>query len=160
MLSMFRRTPQLIVSPLGAEAAQACAGIHRKCFAYPWSASEIETMVASAGSVAHAGIEPASGRLLGFVISRKVIDEAEVLTIAVDPDFRKIGVGAALLESHLKDLAMARVRRLFLEVEEGNAAARKLYAKFAFSEAGRREGYYRASGGARAAALVLRKDVI
>ena len=160
MLSIFRRTPQLIIAPLAADAAPACAAIHRKCFAHPWSASEIETMTASAGSVSHAGIDPRSERTLGFIISRRVIDEAEVLTIAVDPDYRKLGVGTALLEAHLSDLAMVRVRRLFLEVEEGNAAARKLYAKFGFSEAGRREGYYRLAGGGRATALVLRKDVI
>jgi ribosomal-protein-alanine N-acetyltransferase len=160
MLSMFRRTPQIVVEPLAAEAAPVCAGIHSKCFAHPWPASEIETMTASSGSVAHGALDSKSGRVLGFILSRKVVDEAEVLTIAVDPEFRKLGIGAALLEAHLQELAMARVRRLFLEVEEGNAAARRLYAKFGFVETGRREGYYRAAGGGRAAALVLRKDVI
>ena len=93
MLSMFRRTPQLIIAPLEAERGPGVAPASTECFAHPWSASEIENMAASSGSVAHGRDRPRSGRILGFIISRKVIDEAEVLTIAVDSDCRKLGVG-------------------------------------------------------------------
>lgn len=160
MLPVFRRAPQVLVEPLSSADASACASIHRKCFAHPWSHSEIESMAASAGSVAHSAVDSRTGRLLGFVISRKVLDEAEVLTIAVDPDFRKLGVGATLLDIHVQSLAVERIRQLFLEVEEGNVAARKLYAKFGFGEVGRRTGYYRKPDGGRAEALTLRKQII
>lgn len=116
-------------------------------------------MATSANSTAHAAVDDRSDAILGFIISRRVLDEAEVLTIAVAPEHRRSGVGAALLEFHLATLALQRVSRLFLEVDEGNASARALYAKFGFVEMGRREGYYRTSDGKRATALTMRKDV-
>jgi ribosomal-protein-alanine N-acetyltransferase len=117
-------------------------------------------MATSAASIAHAAVDDSSAAILGFIISRKVLDEAEVLTIAVAPEYRRRGTAAALLECHLSHLAMERVRRLFLEVDEANRAAKGLYAKFGFVEKGRREAYYRTSGGTRSAALVMQKDVI
>ena len=117
-------------------------------------------MATSSNTSGLAVIDDRSGQLLGFVISRIVLDEAEVLTIAVDADCRRRGVAAMLLEAHLSELAMERVRRLFLEVDEGNAAARALYKKFGFVEKGRRDGYYRKADGSRASALIMQKDVI
>lgn len=117
-------------------------------------------MAASTNMVGLAAVDGGSESMLGFIISRKVLDEAEVLTIAVAAEHRRKGVAAALLEDHLSILAMERVRRLFLEVEEGNSAARALYERFGFVEKGRREGYYRKADGLRATALILQKDVI
>jgi ribosomal-protein-alanine N-acetyltransferase len=51
------------------------------------------------------------------------------------------------------------VRTVFLEVDDDNIAARRLYARSAFREVGRRDGYYPRSGGAAGAALVLRRDL-
>lgn len=117
-------------------------------------------MTVAAHSTAHAAVDDDTGAVLGFVISRSVLDEAEVLTIAVSSEFRRNGVAAVMLDAHLSTLALKRVCRLFLEVDEGNVAARALYAKFGFVENGRREGYYRTADGRRATALILRKDVI
>lgn len=117
-------------------------------------------MTTSANSIAHAAVNGRSGAVLGFIISRKVLDEAEVLTIAVGPEHRRQGVAAALLEVHLSTMAMERVRHLFLEVDEANVPAKTLYARFGFVEKGRREGYYRTEDGSRATALIMRKDVI
>jgi ribosomal-protein-alanine N-acetyltransferase len=160
LFSFFRRTPSFTVQEMDAGAASACAAIHQRAFAHPWPVSEIEAMAASAGSVAHVAVTGKSDEVIGFVISRKVVDEAEVLTIAVDPGYRRLGVAVCLLEEHLTALAMGRVRRLFLEVNEGNAAALRLYQRFGFVEAARRPGYYRNAEGGRSNALVLRKDLI
>ena len=146
--------------PLEASDASFCASIHGKCFAHSWSSCEIETMTTSANSIAHAAVDGRAGGVLGFIISRKVLDEAEVLTIAVDPEYRRQGVAAALLEVHLSAMAMDRVRHLFLEVDQANVPAKALYARFGFVEKGRREGYYRTEDGNRATALIMRKDVI
>ncbi|MFN3890051.1 MAG: ribosomal protein S18-alanine N-acetyltransferase [Beijerinckiaceae bacterium] len=145
--------------PLEASDAAVCAGIHRQCFAHPWPVTEFESLALSASSIAHAAVDDRSHAVLGFIISRRVLDEAEVLTIAVDRERRRNGVGSALLEFHLSTLGLQRVSRLFLEVDEGNAPARALYARFGFVENGRREGYYRTADGDRAAALTMRKDV-
>ena len=117
-------------------------------------------MATSSNTSALAAVDGGSGDLLGFVISRIVLDEAEILTIAVASGCRRRGVAAMLLEMHLSELAMERVRRLFLEVEEGNVGARALYNKFGFVEKGRREGYYRKPDGSRASALIMQKAVI
>lgn len=117
-------------------------------------------MTTSANTSGLAAVDDGTGDLLGFVLSRIVLDEAEVLTIAVASGSRRRGVAAMLIESHLSDLAMERVRRLFLEVEEGNNGALALYKKFGFVEMGRREGYYRKPDGSRASALIMQKAVI
>jgi ribosomal-protein-alanine N-acetyltransferase len=98
-------------------------------------------------------------RLAGFVLSRRVLDEAEILTIAVAVEFRRKGLGGALLGAHIARLAAMGVKELFLEVEAGNAAARALYASFGFHQVGERRGYYRKSAGPAATALVLRRNL-
>lgn len=62
-------------------------------------------------------------------------DEAEVLNIAVAPDFQRLGIGRALLKA-------TAARTLFLEVRESNAAARAFYQSLGFRQTGRRRGYY------------------
>ncbi len=116
-------------------------------------------MATAASNIAHAATDDQSN-ILGLVISRKVLDEAEVLTIAVATEYRRQGVAAEVLEVHLQALRMQSVRQLFLEVDEANVPARALYSRFGFVEKGRREGYYRKADGGRATALILRKDVI
>ena len=90
-----------------------------------------------------AGAEPARGQpTVGFALSRGTLDEEELLLIAVLPDYRGRGIGAALLERFI-EAARARGRiRLFLEMREGNPA-HSLYRRFGFEPIGRRRNYYR-----------------
>lgn len=79
----------------------------------------------------------------GFTLSRQVIDEEELLLIAVTPSARGRGVGGALLRQFI---AMAEARgsvRLFLEMRSGNPAER-LYLQSGFVPVGLRPNYYRA----------------
>jgi len=71
-----------------------------------------------------------------------VVDEAELLKIAVVPAWRRQGIGRALLQDVFTSAARAGARRLFLEVRQRNLAARELYRKTGFTEIGRRQGYY------------------
>ena len=89
------------------------------------------------------GREPADGAgAVGFALSRGVLDEEELLLIAVDPAFRGRGIGAALLRRYI-DAAEARGKtRLFLEMREGNPAE-SLYRRAGFEAIGRRRNYYR-----------------
>ncbi len=91
----------------------------------------------------------------GAVLARVAADEAEVLTLAVLPAARRRGLGGALLAAAAREAARRGARTLFLEVAEGNAAARALYAAAGFAPVGRRPRYY--PGGADA--LVLRLDL-
>ena len=84
----------------------------------------------------------ASGGLLGWSCFLLVVDEAELLKIAVVPAWRHHGFGRALVRDVVAGAARLGARRLFLEVRAGNLAARALYRKTGFTEIGRRKGYY------------------
>lgn len=96
-----------------------------------------------------AGPVPADGALhhapglIGYVVAWCVVDEAEIANIAVAPEARGLGVGAALLDAAVGDARTLGATTMFLEVREGNSAARRLYASRGFTEIGRRRGYYR-----------------
>lgn len=86
------------------------------------------------------------GQLAGFAACSRVLDEATLLALAVDPGHRRRGVGGALLGKTLGALAGAGLRRCLLEVRASNTAAIALYRHQGFLEDGRRRGYYPARG--------------
>ena len=77
-------------------------------------------------------------QVLGFLVSRALVDEREILNVAVDPAYRGRGTGRSLVERELQMGAAA----WFLEVRESNAAALALYRRAGFQEAGKRAAYY------------------
>jgi ribosomal-protein-alanine acetyltransferase len=78
-------------------------------------------------------------RVTGFLVSRSAgPDECEILNVAVSPDFRRMGVGSALVASLLAGFRGA----VFLEVRASNHAAVDLYKSLCFKEVGRRSDYY------------------
>jgi ribosomal-protein-alanine N-acetyltransferase len=160
MVFSFRKVAQPVLRPLQSDHADQCAALHAACFAHSWSAQEFETLLASAAVSGEAAVDPASDDLRGFILTRRAADEAEILTIAVDVALRRRGVGRALLANHLSRLPMLGAKKLFLEVEQENAAAIALYARFGFREVGQRPGYYRKNDGTAATALVLRRDLL
>src|SRR5690606_33649960 len=90
----------------------------------------------------------------GFVLARLAAGEAEILTIAVRRACQRTGLGRLLMDGVLRHLHAERAEALFLEVDEGNAAALALYRRLGFRQVGQRPGYYRQFGGA--GALVMR----
>jgi ribosomal-protein-alanine N-acetyltransferase len=131
------------------------AHLHAASFHRGWSDTEIERMLLDRHVLAHRAV---SGRALaGFILSRMVVDEAEILSVAVAPRSRSRGLARRLLDLHLRRLAGLGTRSVFLEVEEGNEPALRLYRRAGFRQVGRREGYYQESRGA--AALILRRDL-
>lgn len=159
MIFRLRRTTPSTIRALRVDRAEECAAIHRSAFAHPWSAGEIATLLASASTLGSAALNPATGRMRGFAISRLAADEAEILTIAVDRSWRGRGVGRDLLREHLSRATLSGARAMFLEVDHANAPAIALYVGFGFVKVGRREGYYRGPDGKPATALVMRKDL-
>jgi len=151
------RSSPPVIRPLRIDKAEDCARLHGASFAHPWSAEEVAALIASASTVAAAALDPASGQLRGFVLARLAADEAEILTIAVDPTLRGKGVGRALLAESLRQAARAGARTIFLEVAQDNAAALALYKRLGFVKVGDRTGYYRRKDGQRATAIVMLK---
>lgn len=124
------------------------AAIHVEAFEAPWDAASLSSLLTSPGVFVEAEAD-------GFILTRVVADEAEILTLAVRPSARRSGLGARLVEAAVVRAAALGVERMFLEVAKDNVAARALYARTGFSEAGRRRGYYSRNDGSREDALVL-----
>ena len=82
----------------------------------------------------------------GFALTRRVLDEAELLLLAVAPRHRRRGVGAALLRAVAADARVAGCAKLHLEVRSGNPAV-DLYLAHGFAKQGERRGYYRGRDG-------------
>lgn len=126
------------------------ARLHALAFTMPrpWSADEIAALMQSP-------LVFALTESHGFLMSRAVANEAEMLTIAVAPDARRQGTGARLLSRFLTEARTRGAERAFLEVATDNTAAIALYAGAGFLPAGRRRGYYRTSSGQAVDALVM-----
>lgn len=146
------------VLPAGTQDADRLAGLHEASFRRGWSAQEFEGLLVEANVVGDRAM--AGARLAGFVLSRLAADQAEILSVAVAAAYRGRGVARRLLGVHLRRLAGYGATSVFLEVDEGNVPARRLYAGLGFSQVGRRERYYGNAGGDGAAALVLRLDLV
>jgi [ribosomal protein S18]-alanine N-acetyltransferase len=101
----------------------------------------------------------AGSKITGFIMLRLVEDEAEILSVAVDRARRGRGLARNLLNLHLRRLAGLGARAVFLEVDEHNSAAIRLYDRAGFHEISRRPNYYPGTGAKSAAALVLRRDL-
>jgi [ribosomal protein S18]-alanine N-acetyltransferase len=83
-----------------------------------------------------------AGSAVGFIVARQVMDEWEIENIAVTGSARRCGLGTRLLGEFLDLVRQRGGKTVFLEVRESNLAARALYGKWAFLEAGRRKMYY------------------
>ncbi|MEJ5358523.1 MAG: ribosomal protein S18-alanine N-acetyltransferase [Desulfobacterales bacterium] len=139
------------MSPWRAEHAAAddldrLVALESACFPEPWGAESLAAPPNPALEESLVVRAPGGGEPIGFLRYRVVEDEAEVLRLAVHPGWRRRGVGASLLAEGLCRIARRGGRRVFLETEASNAAARAFYRAFGFLEIARRRGYYRAGG--------------
>jgi [ribosomal protein S18]-alanine N-acetyltransferase len=145
------------LSEAGPRDAAALAELHAASFQRGWSDGEFERLLIERNVVAHRAM---MGRTLaGFILSRMAAGDAEILSVAVASPRRGRGLARALLHLHMRRLAGLGVRAMFLEVDEDNAPARRLYERAGFREVGRRPGYYQQANGNAATALVLRRDL-
>lgn len=160
MIEFFTRLlsrSEVTLSQAGVRDAAAFAALHATAFPRGWSEDEFERLLMDRKVVAHRAMS--GGNVTGFVLSRLAADQAEILSISVALSSRGRGLGRQLLDLHLRRLAGLGVKALFLEVDEANVPARRLYARAGFREVGRRPAYYPQPGGQPSAALVLRRDL-
>jgi ribosomal-protein-alanine N-acetyltransferase len=147
----------LAIEPASPRDAAKLAQLHGASFHRGWGEGEFEQMLAERNTLVH---RLRQGRkTIGFAVSRMAADEAEILSIAVDAKHRGRGLSRNLLLTHLGHLAGRGVRIVFLEVEENNHPARRLYERAGFSVAGRRERYYKQPGGEQLNAVLMRRDL-
>ena len=134
--------PLIEIRAACAADASAMSAIHAACFAKSWDALEIGQFVGVPGCLGLVALTSAAQAPQGFLIVRSAGDEAELLTLAVDPAWRRLGLAMALLAAATGALRGAGSKRLFLEVDQGNSAARGLYQSLGAVVVGRRPRDY------------------
>jgi len=154
--SMFSGAKPTLSEAKPSDAAPLCA-LHGACFHRGWSEDEFERLLVDRGVITHRAMIGAA--LVGFIMSRLIEVEAEILSVAVTASRRGRGLARSLLDLHMRRLAALGVRTIFLEVDEANVPARRLYERAGFQAVGHRPGYYPQSGGRHPSALVLRCEL-
>lgn len=158
MIKLWMAPAGLHVEPGVMRDAPDLARIHARSFYRGWPSSEFESFLGEATTPVYVACD-ARRRIAGFALIRLAADEAELLTIAVDPKWRGKKVGHALMRAAFDDLLLSPARRMFLEVDEQNAAAIRLYDREGFSTIAARKGYYPRPDGSAATALVMARDL-
>ncbi|MGH6735459.1 MAG: GNAT family N-acetyltransferase [Methyloceanibacter sp.] len=147
---------EILVSQAAPFDAALMASIHAACFAKAWDEAAMATFIAGPGTLCLVGYAGDFGPVpAGILIARRAADEAELLTLAVAPACRRLGLARALLIEAAEQLRTGDVKRLFLEVEEGNAAALALYRSLGAMPVGRRPAYYESGADAAIFSLAL-----
>lgn len=131
--------------------AAAMAATHATSFDRPWSEIEFEELLASG---AFAVAEPG-----GFIMVRVAADEAEILTLAVEPARRRQGIGLALIRAACHEAERHGAEAIFLEVALDNEAALKVYERARFEKVAVRPHYYPRPGGRKVDAQILSRPL-
>jgi ribosomal-protein-alanine N-acetyltransferase len=140
---------------VGAEEAAMLAAIHEECFPSYWDNDAFNDFFAVEGTyalLAERGSEAAA-----MMVWRLAGEQADIITLAVRPAFRRQGLARTLLAEALNQLRAQGAQTLFLDVEDGNHAAIRLYEQAGFAHQRRRKLYYRQKDGSYTDALVMKK---
>lgn len=116
------------------------AQLEAQCFSDPWSEKSIASELENPLSLWLVAEE--NDQVFGYVGSQTVLDESDMMNVAVDPRFRRQGIARALIETLIAELAKMGSRCLRLEVRVSNENARALYARMGFQQLGLRKNYY------------------
>ena len=139
--------------PMTADHVPAVAELEKLCFTTPWSERSVASELDNPLSLWLVALDGEA--VVGYVGSQSVMDEADMMNIAVLPDYRRLGIAQSLVTALCDRLARNGVHSLTLEVRASNQPAKALYAKLGFTEAGRRPNYY---SNPKEDACILRKE--
>jgi [ribosomal protein S18]-alanine N-acetyltransferase len=119
-----------------------------------WTRSQLAGILPMDGVSLTLAREEGDGAIIGFSLVRTVADESELLLLAVLPARQHEGIGRRLLDDFMDRTGASGVRRVHLEVRDGNPAV-AMYRAAGFEQAGKRRNYYHAPDGSRFDALTL-----
>ena len=143
----------MMIVPMNESHVAQVAELEKICFSDPWSEKSVASELNNSLSCWLVAEE--NGVVTGYVGSQTVIDESDMMNVAVHPDHRRKGIAEALILALSADLKERQNQCLTLEVRASNATAIALYEKTGFAEVGRRKNYYR---NPKEDALILRKE--
>lgn len=115
------------------------------CFSAPWSEESFEKEIME-NRMAFYIVAEIGGRMAGYAGLWCIVDEGHITNVAVHPDFRRRGIGEAMLSVMLDHTVKNGILSHTLEVRASNAPAISLYSKFGFEPAGIRKNYYEDNG--------------
>ena len=136
-----------------AEVARLAASMFPKL----GTPDDVEQHLMDDTAVSYVATASGARLVVGFVIGRIVGDDAEVLWVGVDPEWRRNGVGAHLLNGFERGAVRLGAKRIVFEVAHDNAAALGLYGKVGYARVGERPAYYARPDGTTADAAILAK---
>lgn len=136
-----------------AEHCHSVAELEAACFSLPWSENAIRSELEN--PLAFWLVAIMDAKVVGYVGSQSVMDEADMMNLAVDTAYRRKGIAKQLVNALISNLKDNSVRSLTLEVRVSNSSAIALYTNMGFEEVGRRPGYYQKP---KEDALILRKE--
>ena len=142
-LSLRVKQVAVTMRPANSSDLDAIAAIERLSFGDPWSTAEFESVLSLAHTIFLVALSGANEEIAGYVVALAVVDQAEILNVAVSPAQRGNGIGGSLLDAALAEVERRGAESVFLEVRLSNASARALYGSRRFIEVSRRKGYYR-----------------
>ena len=138
---------------MAADHVSAVAEIEKICFSDPWSVNSVTSELHNPLSLWLVALD--GDRVVGYVGSQTVLGGADMMNLAVVPEYRKQGIGEALVNHLVERLQEKGAISLCLEVRQSNIPAISLYEKLGFSQIGLRPNYYR---NPKENALILRKE--
>ena len=143
----------MMIEMMNATHVAQIARLERICFSDPWSERSIASELDNKLAFWLVAVEGET--VAGYIGSQTVMDETDMMNVAVHPDFRRKGIAESLINTLVDQLKSMGSHCLTLEVRASNVPAIALYEKLGFSEIGRRKNYYR---NPREDALILRKE--
>ena len=138
---------------MGSNHVAQIAELECLCFSAPWSENAIRSELTNPLSLWVVAVD--GQKVAGYVGSQSVMGEADMMNLAVAPEYRRSGIGSKLVESLIDRLRNNAVSSLTLEVRASNDPACNLYKSLGFSQVGRRPNYY---SNPKEDALILRKE--
>ena len=143
----------MMIIPMNKDHVAQVAALEKLCFGDPWSEGSIASELDNPLSLWL--VAEQDGAVCGYVGSQTVLDETDMMNIAVHPDCRRQGIAAALIEELVSRLKERGSHILRLEVRESNTPAIALYNSMGFTQLGIRKNYYR---NPKENALILGKE--
>lgn len=132
----------IIIRKMIYEDLKEVYAIETKCFTTPWTLTSFKYELEFGQSILRVAV--LEKKIIGYVCVRSIFDIANVLNLAVIPEFRQKGIGSMLFQSAIEELRRMEpdVKLLTLEVRESNIPAIRLYERAGFKIVSRRKGYY------------------
>ena len=143
----------MIITNMRQQHVAQVAELEKLCFRDPWSEKGVASELTNPLSLWLVAVEGET--VAGYIGSQTVMDESDMMNVAVHPHYRKQGIATALIVGLVEELRKRGSRCLTLEVRASNENAISVYRKLEFREVGLRRNYYR---NPREDALILRKE--